>query len=93
MADLATTVAATALRATDAQSWTVSLNVAESLTVVALLGLGGSWHRALVGFVTRLLAVVAQPLRGSADLCVVANVATFVACSSLNGRHVDGNYL
>lgn len=38
MADLTATVAATPLRTTNAQSWAVSLDVTEPLTVIALLG-------------------------------------------------------
>lgn len=38
---------------------------------------------------TRLLAVVAETLTAGADLGVVANVATLVACTTGEGRHLD----
>lgn len=38
---------------------------------------------------TRLLAVVAKALAARADLGVVANVATLVACTTGEGRHLD----
>lgn len=104
MTDLTASVAATAIGTTNAQGWAVGLDMTESLTVVALLGfnmstyilllwtslltLGGSWHGALVGLVAWLFAVVAEPLRGSADFGIMAYIATLVACSSLDGRHV-----
>lgn len=75
-------VVATTVRAVEAQRGTIRLNVAETLAVVALLGFGGTRTRAAAGFVSRLLAVVAKALRGRADLSVVANVATLVACTS-----------
>jgi hypothetical protein len=53
VAGLATVVAAAAgASATQAESGAVSLHVAESLAVVALLGLGGTGKRAAVGLVT-----------------------------------------
>jgi len=54
----------------------------EALAVVALLRLGGARVRAAVGLVPRLLAVVAKPLRGRADLSIVADVAALVAGSA-----------
>lgn len=38
MTDLATTIATTALRTTDSQSWAVGLDVTKTLAVIALLG-------------------------------------------------------
>jgi hypothetical protein len=90
VAGLATVVAAAAgASATQTESGAVSLHVAESLAVVALLGLGGTGKRAAVGLVTRLLAVVAETLSRGANLGVVADVAALVACSTGEGRHVD----
>lgn len=74
---------------TDAEGRAVSLNVAEALAVVALLGLGGPGVRAGVALVARLLAVVAQTLTAGADLGVVANVAALVARTTGEGRHLD----
>jgi hypothetical protein len=58
VARLTAVVAATAARAAAAQteSWAVGLDMAKSLAVIALLGLGGAWKRAAVGLVTGLLA-------------------------------------
>lgn len=54
----ATRVAAVASGAsTDAESWAVSLDVTNTLAVVALLGLGGARHGALARLVTGLLAL------------------------------------
>lgn len=54
--DLAAGVAATASWTTaQTKSWAVSLNVAKTLAVVALLGLGGAWVRAVVGLVALYL--------------------------------------
>lgn len=38
---------------------------------------------------TRLLAVVAQTLRGGANLCVVADIATLVAGTTGKRGHVE----
>ena len=52
VADLSAGVAATARRTTvQAKSWAISLDVAEALAVVTLLGLGGAWVGAVVGLV------------------------------------------
>lgn len=76
---LAAGVAATAGGTAQTQSWAVSLDMAKTLAVVALLRLSGAWVWAAVGLVTGLLAVVAETLRGRAHLGVVADVATLVA--------------
>ncbi|KAF2483752.1 hypothetical protein BDY17DRAFT_298023 [Neohortaea acidophila] len=88
MAHLAARVAATAGgTTTEAQSRAVGLDVAEALTVVALLGLHGAGVRAIVALVPGLLAVVAQALTAGAHLGVVADVAAFVAGAARQGRH------
>lgn len=90
MAGLAAVVAAAAGGvAGEAQSRAVGLDVAKTLAVVALLGLGGARKRAAVGLVAGLLAVVAETLRGGADLGVVADVATLVASTTRERRHGD----
>lgn len=90
MAGLAAVVAATACSvAAQTEGRAVSLDVAETLAVVALLGLGGARKRAAVGLVAGLLAVVAETLRGGADLGVVADVATLVASTTRERRHDD----
>ena len=43
--------ASTGASSTEPQSWAVSLDVAQTLAVVALLGLGGTGKRAAVGLV------------------------------------------
>jgi hypothetical protein len=88
---LATVVASTAgTGAAQAESRAVSLDVAETLAVIALLGLSSSGKRASVGLVARLLAVVAETLSRRADLSVVANIATLVASTSRERRHCEG---
>lgn len=72
-------VAAATRSTAQAQSRAISLNVAKTLAVVALLRLGCAWVRAAVALMARLLAVVAKALGGRADLSVVADVATLVA--------------
>lgn len=67
----------------------VSLDVSKSLAVVALLGLGSARQGTLVRLVARLLAVVAEAFSRGADLGIVANVATLVACTARQGRHGD----
>ena len=52
------------------------------------LTLGSSRMRALVRFVARLLAIVAEALGGGADFSVVADIATFVAGSACKGCHI-----
>lgn len=80
MAELAAVVAATARGvAAQTERRAVSLDMAKALAVVALLGFGGARERAAVGFVARLLAVVAQALGRRTDLGVVADVAALVA--------------
>lgn len=97
---------------TQTESRAVSLDVAETLAVVALLSLGGAGERASVGLVscarrlefcrkscwwqnvhTGLLAVVAETLRRGADLSVVANIATLVASTSRERRHIESRNL
>jgi len=73
----------------DAKSRAVSLDVTETLAVVALLGLSCPGVRAGVALVARLLAVVAKTLTAGADLGVVANVAALVARTTGEGRHLD----
>jgi hypothetical protein len=88
---LTTVVAATAgASASQTEGWAVSLDVAKTLAVVALLSLGSSGKRAAVRLVSRLLAVVAKALGRGADLGVVANIATLVAGATRERRHVDG---
>jgi len=90
MAGLSTAVAASAGTSTaQAKGGAISLDVTETLAVVALLGLSGARMRAGVGLMTGLLAVVAQPLRGRAHLSIVANVATLEASTTRQGRHPD----
>jgi hypothetical protein len=108
VAGLATVVAATAGASTaQAEGRAVSLDVAKTLAVIALLSLGGAGKRAAVGLMAGLLAcfisvslclvismaeewsltVVAKALSGRADLSVVANIATLVACATRERRH------
>lgn len=83
MTRLAAVVASTvATSSGQAESWAIGLDVSKPLAVVALLRFGGARKRALVRLVSRLFAVVAKALSGGAHLGVVANVATFVACSA-----------
>lgn len=87
---LATVVASTAGAGTaQAESRAVSLDVAKTLAVVTLLGLGAARKRAAIGLVARLLAVVTEALSGRADLSVVANIATLIASTSRERRHLD----
>ncbi|KAI1340147.1 hypothetical protein F5Y15DRAFT_49791 [Xylariaceae sp. FL0016] len=67
----------------------------EERALVRLVSLNAVSHR-LSGWkadeggiimLTGLLAVVAKALSRGADLGIVANVATLVACSSREGRH------
>ncbi|KAH7375388.1 hypothetical protein B0T11DRAFT_270257 [Plectosphaerella cucumerina] len=89
MAGLAAVVAAAAgAGAAQAEGRAVSLDMAQTLAVVALLGLGGTGQRAAVGLVAGLLAVVAEALSGGADLGVVTNVATLVAGTARKRRHL-----
>lgn len=62
VARLPTVVAPTGTGTAQPQGWAVGLNVTQSLTVVALLGLSRPGKRALVRLVSRLLAVVAEAL-------------------------------
>lgn len=82
VARLAAVVAAAVGTTVQAQGGAVSLDVAETLAVVALLGLGGTGQRAGARLVAGLLAVVAETLSGRADLSIVANSATLVACAT-----------
>lgn len=80
VARLTAAVAATVgTSAAQTKSRAVSLDMAEALAVVALLGLGSPGKRTAVGLVAGLLAVVAKTLRRGANLSVVANIATLVA--------------
>ncbi|KAI1104347.1 hypothetical protein F4804DRAFT_192339 [Jackrogersella minutella] len=81
---LSTVIAATVTASTaQAEGRAISLDVSEALAMVALLRLRGTGEGTLVGFVrTWLFAVVAEALGGRADLGIVANVATLVACSA-----------
>jgi hypothetical protein len=91
VARLTTVVAATAsASAAQAEGRAVGLDVAETLAVVALLGLSGTRKRATIGLVAGLLAVVAESLGGGANFSVVANIATLVAGTAREGRHDDG---
>lgn len=88
MTNLTAVVATTAgASTTQTKGGAVSLDMAESLAVVALLSLGGAGKGAAVGLVAGLLAVVAEALSRRADLGVVANVATFVAGTARERRH------
>jgi ABC-type sulfate/molybdate transport systems ATPase subunit len=88
---LATVVASTAgTGAAEAESRAVSLDMAETLAVIALLGLGGSGKRTSVGLVAGLLAVVAETLSRRANLSIVANIATLVTSTSRERRHCEG---
>lgn len=55
---------------------------------VALLGLGGAWERATVRLVAWLLAVVAKALSGRALVCGMSDLATFVAGTARERRHI-----
>lgn len=85
----ATGVAAAVSTTVQTKGRAVSLHMSEALAVVTLFGLGGARKRAVVRLMTRLLAVVAQTLRGRADLCVVANIAALVAGTTGKRRHVE----
>jgi hypothetical protein len=88
VAGLTTVIAAaTGASAAQTEGRAVSLNVAKTLAVVALLGLGSTGKGAAVRLVAGLLAVVAEALSRRADLGVVANVATLVASTTREGRH------
>lgn len=90
VAGLAAVVAAAGRTGTaDAESRAVSLNMAETLAVVALLGLGAARKRAFAGLVVGLLAVVAESVGGRAGLSVVAKLTTLVARATREGRHCD----
>jgi hypothetical protein len=87
---LAAVVAAAVGTAVQAQGRAVSLDVTETLAVVALLGLSGTGQRAGARLVAGLLAVVAETLSGRADLSIVTNSATLVACATRQ-HHSGGN--
>lgn len=83
MARLAARVTSAACSSTvDTKSWAVRLNVTESLAMVALLGLSSSWVWASVRLVSRLLAVITEPLCRGADFSEMPNGPAFVACFS-----------
>jgi hypothetical protein len=75
--------------AAQAQGRAISLDVAKTLAVVALLSLSGARQRAAVGLVAGLLAVVAKTLSGRAHFSVVANIAALVARASGERRHLE----
>jgi len=85
MSGLATGVASSAGRTAQTQCRTVSLHMAQALTVVALLCFGRARVRAAVRFVSRLLAIVTKSLRRRANLSVMADVAALVASSAREG--------
>jgi len=89
MANLAARIAASTALGTAAQSksWAVSLDVTEALTVIALLCLGRPWVRAVVALVTRLLAVITQPLAAGAHFGIMPNISALVARPSAQRRH------
>jgi len=70
----------------ESQGGTISLNVAESLAVIALLGIRGPRLWAHVRLVTRLFAVVAEAFRRSAYLRKVADGTALVTSSSGQGH-------
>jgi hypothetical protein len=70
---------ATGTSTAQSESWAIGLNVSKTLAVVALLSLSGSWQRASIGFVSRLLAVVAKALCRRAHFSIVADIAALVA--------------
>lgn len=83
MASKTAAVAASACASsTQAEGWAVSLDVPETLAVIALLGLGGARMWASVGLVSWLLAVVAKPFGRGAHLSIVAHVAALEACTT-----------
>lgn len=126
MAGLSAVIAATTgTSAAQAESRAVSLNMTQTLAVVALLSLGGTGQGAAVGLMAcskksvvvravkntdgaipgclpvkksalrtkvrpgKRRTVVAKSLSRGADLSVVANVATLVAGTSRERRHID----
>lgn len=89
VARLPTVVAPTRTSAAQPQGWAVGLNVTQSLTVVALLGLSRPRERALVRLVSWLLAVVAKALSRRANFGIVAYIATFVAGTAGERRHFE----
>lgn len=89
VARLPTVVTTTGTGTAQPQGWAVGLNVTQSLTVIALLGLSGPWERALVRLVARLLAVVAKAFGRGANFGVVTDVATFVAGTARERRHLE----
>ena len=68
------------------QSRAIGLNVSETLTVVALFGIRSPGLGANIGLMARLLAVVAETLRRSADLREVSD-GTALVTSSPGQRH------
>lgn len=89
---LTAVVAATTSGTATAQTkcWAVGLDMAKTLAVVALLGLGGARKRAAVGLVAGLLAVVAKTFGRRADLSIVAYIAALVARATGERRHCGG---
>lgn len=76
---------------TQAEGRAVSLDVAKTLAVVALLSLSGARMGASIRLVAGLLAVVAEPLRRGANFGVVADVAALEAGATRQRRHVAGS--
>lgn len=89
VARLPTVVTPTRTGAAQSQGWAVGLYVTQSLTVVALFGLSRSGKRALVRLVSWLLAVVAKAFSRGANFGIVTDVATFVAGTARERRHLD----
>jgi len=89
VAELTAVVAAAgSASAAKAKGRAIRLDVAQALAVVALLGLGGARQRALAGLVIGLFAIVAKSVRRGALLGVVTKLATFVACTTRERRHL-----
>lgn len=76
MSWLSTIVAGSATSARPGSDRTFRLDVTNALTVVALLGLGGPGQRTGSRLVSRLFAVVTQPLRIITYIRKVANIPT-----------------
>lgn len=72
-----------------AEGGAISLDVPETLAVVALLGLSSARQWAIAGLMVGLLAVIAEPVRRGASIGVVAKLTTLVAGATRDGRH-DG---
>jgi len=90
MANLAAGVTApTGASSAQAEGRAVALHVAKALAMVTLLCFGGARKWAAIGFMARLLAVVAEALSRGANFSEMANVATFKASTTGERRHGD----